>query len=264
MEKDKDRAISLISFIPYISSVIVFLGVIRLMTFYNHFGISILTYLEFSEILTSFLDVLSISFCFLFIAFMYNFLSIDLKSADEESVRSSLVKETDIVRIVSGYFRLMAMQLLIVGCFVILSVLLHFFYRPFTDSQIEIIVSFFVFVFAFNIAVVEMERVYIKRQISKQYKQIVSLTSLAFVFVMIVMFVAYHEANRIKLDYANNGTTIEFTNGKVLRSDKSNYFIGKTHQYVFVYHGKTLSTEVISMDYVKSLSFKKRDKRWMY
>ena len=49
---------NLASLIPYAGTYIVFLGVVRLITYYESFGIQILGFLEISEVITSFLDII--------------------------------------------------------------------------------------------------------------------------------------------------------------------------------------------------------------
>lgn len=58
METKSDMPLSQI--LPYLGSYVVFLGVSRLLYYYESFGITITNYLEFSEILTSFLDIIVI------------------------------------------------------------------------------------------------------------------------------------------------------------------------------------------------------------
>lgn len=45
---------------PYFLPFIVSLGVFRLMVFYRHFGIRIISFLDFSEVIISFMDILII------------------------------------------------------------------------------------------------------------------------------------------------------------------------------------------------------------
>lgn len=57
---DENKDISFGKLLPYLGSFIIFLGITRLIFYYECFGVHITSYLEFSEIITSFLDIIVI------------------------------------------------------------------------------------------------------------------------------------------------------------------------------------------------------------
>ena len=83
MEEKKESA--LIRYLPFLGSFIIFLGMTRLIFYYSDFGIKIVSFLEFSEIVTSFFDILIIVVIISLFSVVQDFL---IKSKSEQDKKT--------------------------------------------------------------------------------------------------------------------------------------------------------------------------------
>src|SRR5687767_506597 len=88
-----DRLKEFSIYLPYAGSFIIFLGIIRLMAYYSAFGVPIISYLEFSEILTSFLDILTEIGLLLLLGVMQGFTTANKKDAAQRTEHESQLME---------------------------------------------------------------------------------------------------------------------------------------------------------------------------
>src|SRR5688572_22936951 len=90
--ENKNRTIQ---YLPYVGSFIIFLGVTRLIFYYSSFGINIVSFLEFSEIITSFLDIIVIASIFIIFSFIQYFLMVSRKDEERKGKkRERILNET--------------------------------------------------------------------------------------------------------------------------------------------------------------------------
>lgn len=249
-------------YISYVGPFIIFLGMVRLITFYNAFGVSIISYLDFSEIITSFFDIL----IFVIIYFAYisiqNFVAGDKEQANEANKkRQEIINENDfwkIIRLYITYFK----KLLIFEFLVILGCLFsHFVYSWISAWTIFIVITTFFFLQVFLIIIVEIERKHIHLESSINRKRFISMTLYFLVFTMGVRYYSSYQAGLIKREKSTYGVTISLDNEQTLVSDSTSYFIGKTLNYVFIYDEKQNTTDIIPMTRIKQITMvhKKND-----
>jgi hypothetical protein len=257
-EKQKSSNEILISqYLPYFGSFIIFLGVIRLLFFYRTFGIPILNYLEFSEIITSFLDIIVIVVLIFVTSLIQNFI---IKDKTEQkaisSIKQKIVNEDNFFKRIPLYIKYL--QNLLIGglILIVFSFIWHFFDKSTTYFTILLMFIFFVATSFFVIITVEIDRQHKIFNSSISTKRFISILINILLFVGLVIWFTYSEINTIRKDKSTYGTTIILDNDQVLISDSTNYFIGKTQQYLFIYHEKLNVTDVIPMTRVKQLTIK--------
>ena len=111
---------SISQYLTYIGPFLIFLGMTRLITFYNSFGVSITSYLELSEVLTSFFDILVFVVIFFAYTSIQNFLMGKKEDADIASKkRQTIVEEKNFFKICLHYLKYFS-SLIIFGIVVIL------------------------------------------------------------------------------------------------------------------------------------------------
>jgi dipeptide/tripeptide permease len=86
------------------------------------------------------------------------------------------------------------------------------------------------------------------------------MITISVLIIILILGDAYTNVYGIKNIKTTYGTTIYFDDSTQLVSDSTNYFIGKTQNFIFFYHEKAKTTDVYPMDRVKELSFKDNEK----
>ncbi len=73
----------------------------------------------------------------------------------------------------------------------------------------------------------------------------------------LTLIYTYSQVEAVKKKKSTYGTTIILKDNRVFFSDSSNYFIGKTQGYLFYYHEKTKTTDIIPVSELKQLTTSK-------
>lgn len=255
-EKTKsDNVFKVTEYLSYVGPIIIFLGMARLITFYKAFGVSIVSYLDFSEVITSFFDIIFIVFLFFAYTSIQNFVLGDKNQAEEaDKQRQEIIKEESFKKLFWLYIKYFK-RLLIFGFIAILvCVLSHYIFKSIDGFTVFLIIGLFIFLIIFFIVIVEIERKHIHFQSSLNRRRFIYLTLYFLVFTMGVVYYSSYQAGLIKRDKSTYGVAITLDNDKILVSDSLNYFIGKTLNYVFIYHEKLKSTDIIPMTRVKQIT----------
>jgi len=255
LEQKKSNEIGLGLYLPYLGSFIVFLGVIRLMCFYSAFGIQIVSYLEFSEIITSFLDIIVIAAFVFMTSLLQNFLMMNKSEQDEQnSIRQKIFIEGDFFKRLLLYVKY-SQKLLLAG--LILSAG-SFFWQYLVKKQsywiILWVTIFFLAVFLFVILTTEIDIQHAKFNSSNKSKRFISIIINTLLFIGFVIAFTQTQIKAIKNDKSTYGVSIIFDNDKLLISDSVNYYIGNTKNYLFIYHERNNTTDVIPMTRIKQLT----------
>ncbi len=250
---DKEFRIS--QYFTYIGPFLIFLGMTRLMTFYNAFGVSITSYLDFSEVITSFFDILFIVVVFLAYSSIQNFLAGNKNQSDEiNKKRRVILKEENfwrLCRLYINYFN----TLLIFGLIVVIGfIFARYIFNWITTWTIFVGIAIFIFLIVFLIVAVEIERKHIQSQSTIGRQRFIHFALYFLVFTFGVSYYSSHQARLIKNDKSTLGVSVTLDNDQTLVSDSSNYFIGKTQNYLFIYHEKQRTADIIPMTRVKQIT----------
>jgi len=236
--------------IPIATGGLIFLGVSRLLFFYNFFGVNILPFLDFSEIITSFLD-----FVFIYILTILTTWFI-------------LVKLTQSFWLNSKYILLDKgpWTLIIIAAVITLFICNIGFLFDLKSSIAKKIriglmiisvigVSSFLFIIIF------------RRNNSRLIKDLSVLSIILVYLEGITIFLTIHNYQEVKDDKLYFGTRIVFNNEIFLKdsshtfvSDSSDFYIGQTNKYIFIHHLKDKITSVYPISNVIQMDIKsKRD-----
>lgn len=245
--------VDFVKLIPFATAGLIFLGVTRLYYYYQFFGINIVSFLDFSEILTSFFDIIIVVVIGLGLSWI-QFIKIPEKKRSDETGGNARNEQKKARWEI--FWSIIA--ILINGYFVYDSIkeLLKENWRP--------IVIFLIFGGLGVLLGAWLYRMS-KRVESRVLKNILLLTTIIVVSEMFVIFAATTEFSEVKHDQKYLGTSIVFNKNIVLKdsskrfvSDSSNYYIGKTNNYVFIYHANENVTTVYRMADVLEIEFKSK------
>ncbi len=74
-------------------------------------------------------------------------------------------------------------------------------------------------------------------------------------YLLITILTAVTDAQSVKEFSKNSHHYVEFQNGKIFKPDSSNFLIGKTNDFIFLYHKKERRSEVIKIVDVRTINY---------
>lgn len=253
------QPLKLSNYLPYVGSFIIFLGVTRLIFFYTAFGISIVNFLDFSEIVTSFLDIIVISVFLFATSILQAFILRDKETQDEkEGIRKKILEEEHLFKRLWLHIKL-CKELLIGGLILTTTYFIwHFFNKDITIASVIWGAASFLVCFVLLVTMTEISRIHHKSNSSIHYRRFIALLFYTALFCGLVIYYAHTQADNIKKNKSTFGVTILLDNDQAIVSDSSNYYIGKTVNYLFIYHEKDNTADVIPMNRVKQITYKRK------
>lgn len=111
-----------------------------------------------------------------------------------------------------------------------------------------------IFINSFYIAELELKRKYKSLHTKKPW--FIDIILYCVLFTLFIGYLSYHKAKMVRQNKVTFGVTIILDDNSQLFSDSSNYYIGKTDNYVFFYHEKTRSTDIFPVSRIKQLTIK--------
>lgn len=209
----------------------ILLGISNLASYYGSFKIPILEYLEFSEIITIFLSHIYIIF-FLFIVVSYLFIN-EHKVISFTAIFAFILFLT--ITVANPSFAYNYSYGILVPVFVI-SLLSITFYRGFNiDKKITTLNE-------------------------DQRKKLRSVTYIVFIGLSILLFscIGTFNAYIVKKKHIFQHTVIEI-NGNKFESNDSCYYIGKSHNYIFLYDEKRGTPIIYPIEKVEKIIYQVRE-----
>jgi len=244
-------------FLPYFSSYIILLGVTRLIFFYSEFGVPIINYLDFTEIITSFLDYIVFTLLSFSLSALFGFIIYDRDSqVEKNNLRIKLSDEPTFKKRFWMYFSLYKDLIILSLTMNVIFILWYFFKKEIELSEIFWMNVFFVLCFIVLILITEGGLVHKKINSSVYYKRFISFLLIILISLSLVIYSAHSQAERIKKHKLTTGVSITLDNDQSIVSDSTNYYIGKTLNYIFIFHENDSSVDVIPMSRVKQLKLK--------
>ena len=242
---EQDKLKELIKYIP---AYLIFLGAIRLVFYYKAFNINVVEYLEFSEFLLSiFSFFIIIIFCVLIPGLFYiglfgrsvgkyNNVDLDLKK-----------KQTFPQRLI-----IFLKSLNLWTALLMLSFFLYLLFKkePFYTHLIFIFYPIFTIL---NFLYTEIRISYYNRHqtdISPTYHNLGLIVTL---IILLTLNDTYLNVYKVKHQYKFHKTTI-CLDDRVLISDSSNTYIGKTMNYIYFYNLKNETPTIFPISKVKSIN----------
>jgi hypothetical protein len=90
---------------------------------------------------------------------------------------------------------------------------------------------------------------------------ILIISATLFIAMVSIWYSAYHDSHRVKHFKRYFGVKVIYQDNRVFVSDSTNYYIGNTSNYLFIYNEKEDKTVVERISDVKSIEFPKRKDR---
>lgn len=259
----KNRLI--LNYLPYFGSILIFLGVIRQIFYYAGFGISIVNYLDFSEIITSFLDLLVLMVLSALFMIFQSFLNLgNSEISYKNEIKEELLKQNRSISGVILYLKFFKQDLILISIVFLINFLYNFYYY-----DVEIIgvigwIIFIVFMLILIVLPIEFQRKHEKFKTTPYYRKLIRIVSNSLIVIFLVIFYSIYQIYNIKINHSTEGSIIVLNNNKTLKSNKEIYFIGKSNNYIFIHNSKENATTVIPINRVKEISFKSKNRYFFF
>lgn len=226
-----------LQYAPYFGTLLVFLGAVRLFLFYQYYDISIMSYLEFSEVLISFMDNIIIFSALGSISGVFFSWMISLDIAEQKRIEASGEANAS-ADLKSGKRQLILYLTL-------LAILLAFLFWKNVNMAITMVIWLCI---GWLFIVI--------RRSAKESPLLMTVIScmLGLLFlVTLVGVLSINEARIVRKFAKSIRTTILFKDGNKFESTSQDFVIGNTRNYLFIQHDSDTSFSVYRMDDIKSL-----------
>jgi hypothetical protein len=239
-----------------VAPVLVFFGVCRLVLYYIRFNINIINFLDFSEILTSFFDVLIFVLVTLSSYSLMLYLAQDHANYVAKKPKKIFGKESTKLRMalhpkswnwLGTFYFLLGFGLLYFSILVV---------SLFTGDYPAIIGLYLAAAYFPILYYIDLKAS--GKKINKLNQFYFLSTYLIMVTMLFLTVITYVDVHEVKKDARFYGVTIRLSNNDSIISDSTNYYIGNTRNFVFVYNAKKDATSVFKIEDVQSLEFPKR------
>ncbi len=258
--ESKKNKIEWHNYFPIASAFLILFGVTRLIYFYLYFNVHIISYLEFSEIITSFFDILLISFYLIFYSFLQQIFSNlyqDIKTYSRDF--NTWVSQDKFHKRLPIYIKLFYPYFF--SSIILLFVFDNLFFLLTEIHLLFLIIGIFISL-TFIIVKSEIERphyifslngAYLDGEMFPKLKKYFHFVFNFLLSILVLITFVTKQVSHIKNDNSTYGTRITLDNDSTLISDSTTYYVGKTQNYVFIFHEKEKSTQVIPMTRVKEM-----------
>lgn len=241
----------LTAILSYAGPLLIFLGIFRLMIYYDSYGISIISFLQLSEILTSFLDIIVLVSTVSTFAFAVLLLA---DSTVIEVDQDQPEPERFFIKRLQYHFYSNWKYLAFLFAILIASIVIEYLDprkpRLYLGILATIIASISVNVLWRELKVLQHER---------KSNLLTNGTIGIFIFTISIIcataLFGYIEVLTSKYIYGYDKVQIQFTDNSTIFCNENYYYIGKTNNYLFLYSEIKDEAEVIPMNLVKNLKF---------
>lgn len=213
-----------LKFIPFVLPLVILIGVARLVFYYQHFNLDILPFLDFSEILTSFLnDLIIIVFfiCHLVVAYSI------FKEMKSNPLRHYLILLSlfGLFYIIYGIVTYKSVRFSVISFGGVISILavVAIYFRQFNNTT------------------------YIFKQVAVSF----------FIGVIVAVLISYDDSYAVKYNKIYSKVKVQLDSTS-LQCDSTHYYIGNTKNYLFFYNEKSRTATVYPIVRVKQIDFNPR------
>lgn len=241
-----DRLLKLTSLL---GTFLVFNGVLYLSIYYQSFGIKIFSYLDFTEVITAFLDSIKMILSFFSIYVLHLFLAViflaktsartdnSISDVEKENRHKRFLKNMNYGSILQVTLTIVLIILLFIGCLKIN----------------EWLIYIFCFV-AINIIQFLVDKIIDADKVDKRYSTIF-FSILLFVLPFTVYTIAFAKYDSYMTARNQQTVTIIQNDNSILNSNGYDKFIGKTNKYIFLYNINTKKSVSVSLANIKSIEY---------
>jgi len=236
----------LIKLTTFLSTILIFNGVLYLTVYYQSFGIKIFSYLQFSEILTVFLDSLNTILMFFLIYIIHAVFSVYLFFKEEEAENRVVEKEQNKFQPNSNSAAIFVVILIVI-------ISLPFVVGYFKINLIAIYVLLFLILNLFSFALHKVDNILLKTLDTNDYKLIQNIALFVIPFTLFTFAIAVFDAKETK--QSAQKITIINKSDYPFYAGKYNKLIGKTNNYIFLYDSDSQNSMSVSLADVKSIEY---------
>lgn len=246
----------LLKFIPLLSTLLIFFGVFHLFVFYSAFNINIFNYLDFSEIITSFLHQLIFILLEVFGAIIFGVFYFPV-------AKQSAIKYSDLIH-TNNYSFLQRLILNIKRNIIFLLIMLWLnIFLVIAYFKLHIFsLNFFViclltnsYLMLVNIFSTELNRFFNSHRETRMVGK--SMIVLIILLLLLYLYTTV-EVEQITRRKYHSGIIIQLVDKEKLISDSNSYYIGNTKNYLFFYYKNSYKTRVIPMSRVEEINIIKK------
>lgn len=232
---------------PLIVGFLIFLGFLKLDFYYDHWNVNISQYLDFSEILLSFLQDINIIFFFVVIltaqsTFGYIAISSIDKKVTQSHIQTEAGPKKGLVELMEENFESHKKGGLIV--MILLTLIFGVFFWCFMNLTL-LYLTFLGFV--------QLIAFFIDRFLSRN-ENVVNPVTFILVFLGFTLCISKYEINQTE----KHTVQYEFTmvDGSEISTNSQFIFIGKTNNYVFLYDNQNCTSKVMKIENISGISIK--------
>ena len=236
MEKLKEN-------IPLLTILIIGLGYFRLKIYYNEFDIEIYNYIQLSEILTSFLDYLT-AFTILLVILIGGLLT--------NTVLSDKPTGKDFKSSLNNFYNKN------IGTVILAAVFggIYGAYQQYDKTQDTKAALGMILISALVIALISVFHFTIRSEfVDKTLSKIFLVSFILMTVIGGALFLGKVEAKNKKEEYKVRNYIIQ-TDSKVITTNKSIIYIGKTENFYFLYNDSLKETSIFNKDQIRTVKVK--------
>lgn len=244
-------------YFPLISALLLILGTVRIIVFYSFFGIDITTYIDLSEIFTLSLSFFISSAIFLILTIL---IVLIMASYDLKGNNTLSVDYTDMSLLNSPRRNMIAIAYYILTFSVIIASGVLFVYGP---SRQRITYDFALVAIPMALLVPPLLPSW-HNAIARKYKNLFEKeleSKFIFIFTVLVLMAMlstlYTRTTARKVLYSEDLVQMTYNN-KIIKTDSTYKYIGKTKNYIFFYNTTTKAADTYSASEVKFISSKEK------
>ncbi|MDR6562859.1 MULTISPECIES: hypothetical protein [unclassified Arcicella] len=233
----------IIKLTPLAGTLLIFCGVLKLIFFYSHFNIRIVDYLEFQEIVTSFLGDINIIIVFGITMILITVITLNLLGKKAKLPVDELIEQVLVFLYPKRfkYFFGFLVAILITMCLVSLDVMEYNYFVVYLLIFFSIQMLTYLFLYKEESGDVNISNFY-------------GLLLLGITLSISLYLLAQHDIQKIENNLSK--TTIILDRGAIhFNAQTKNLYIGKTSKFVFVRMDSLQSTIVIPVEEVKRYEF---------
>jgi hypothetical protein len=239
--------------IPFATAGLIFLGVSKLLFYYSFFNISIISFLDFGEIITSFLNTVLVMAISIILTVGFFMGIIARKKREELSNPSN--KEIKNQNNRHSYRRPRQISIIVL---LLSTIILIPLYRYDWNLILPIVIWLLISFLSANYFIPIC-----RSSTSKFVRDLSLIINILIVAESFTLFIAIQDYRNVKYDKRFLGTRIVFNNetflkdsSHILVSDSSLFYIGKTNSYIFIHNMKEEVTSVYPMSNVLQIDLK--------
>lgn len=252
----KEKIESWAKVLPIAFPVLIFLGMAHLIWYYKAFNVQIIDFLNLSEVIISFFDILLRTI--IFSGIIYYLLSLwdsSKKKALKNDPRTELNYEQTLIELKKVIKQVKIIILAVFIIIIIVYILVDLGNGKISIGSIILLSSLLFLIYLVCIKVLNSLSTSIEG--NEKIKIIKSLLFFlgALILIGFIYINSFIEIQSVKYGGKYKGVEITLKDSPPLISDETDYYIGKTNDYVFYYFSEEKSTLAIRVEEINAIKY---------